>query len=35
MNRLIGWIKQPTPVAGLSTLSGTAVAVLGAQVSWQ
>ena len=35
MNRLIGWVKQPTTVAGLSTLSGTAAAVLGAQMSWQ
>ncbi len=35
MSRLIVWLKQPTTVAGLSALSGTAVALLGAQLSWQ
>lgn len=35
MKKLVAWMRQPTTVAGLSALSGTAVALLGAQMSWQ
>ncbi|MGI4941825.1 MAG: hypothetical protein ACRYHQ_14900 [Janthinobacterium lividum] len=35
MNKVIAWMRQPTTVAGLSALSGTAVALLGAQMSRQ
>ena len=35
MSTVLAWTRQPTTVAGLSTLSGILVALLTAQVSWQ
>ncbi len=35
MNAVLAWTRQPTTVAGLSTLCGTLAALLTAQVGWQ
>ena len=35
MNMLIAWLRQPSSVAGISTIVGTAMGVLTGTVTWQ
>lgn len=32
---ILKWARQPTTIAGLSALSGAALALLGGQMTWQ